>query len=71
MDFMEEYVAAGFDITKAPEVINEALTYRHNDCPVTLDISDVDLNLLNELHTYGAVRNMRDRRKDLYELKKK
>ncbi len=34
-------------------------------------ISDVDLNLLNELHTYGAVRNMRDRRKDLYELKKK
>jgi hypothetical protein len=31
----------------------------------------VDLNLLNELHTYGAVRNMRDRRKDLYELKKK
>lgn len=44
MDFMEEYVAAGFDITKAPEIINEALTYRHNDCPVTLDISDVDLN---------------------------
>lgn len=33
-------------------------------------ISDVDLNLLNELHTYGAVRNMRDRRKDLYELKR-
>lgn len=44
MDFMEEYVAAGFDITKAPEIINEALTYRHSDCPVTLDISDVDLN---------------------------
>ena len=34
-------------------------------------ISDVDLNLLNELHTYGAVRNLRDRRRDLYELKKK
>ena len=34
-------------------------------------VSDVDLNLLNELHTYGAVRNLRDRRKDLYELKKK
>lgn len=44
MDFMEEYVAAGFDIIKAPEIINEALIYRHNDCPVTLDISDVDLN---------------------------
>ena len=34
-------------------------------------VSDVDLNLLNELHTYGAVRNLRDRRKDLYELKAK
>ena len=34
-------------------------------------VSDVDLNLLNELHTYGAVRNLRDRRKDLYELKQK
>lgn len=44
MDFMEEYVAAGFDIIKAPEIINEALIYRHNDYPVTLDISDVDLN---------------------------
>lgn len=32
-------------------------------------VSDVDLNLLNELHTYGAVRNLRDRRNDLYELK--
>ena len=26
------------------------------------------LNLLNELHTYGSVRNLRDRRHDLYEL---
>ena len=34
-------------------------------------VSDVDLNLLNELHTYGAVRNLRDRRKDLYDLKQK
>ncbi len=32
-------------------------------------VSDVDLNLLNELHTYGSVRNLRDRRHDLYELK--
>ena len=32
-------------------------------------VSDVDLNLLNELHTYGSVRNLRDRRNDLYELK--
>jgi len=24
---------------------------------------------LNELHTYGSVRNLRDRRHDLYELK--
>lgn len=32
-------------------------------------VSDVDLDLLNELHTYGSVRNLRDRRNDLYELK--
>ncbi|MEG0253025.1 MAG: bifunctional GNAT family N-acetyltransferase/carbon-nitrogen hydrolase family protein [Muribaculaceae bacterium] len=34
-------------------------------------VSDVDLGLLNELHTYGSVRNLRDRRLDLYELKTK
>ena len=33
-------------------------------------ISDVDLKLLDELHTYGSVRNLKDRRKDFYELKK-
>ncbi|HVK96599.1 MAG TPA: bifunctional GNAT family N-acetyltransferase/carbon-nitrogen hydrolase family protein [Flavisolibacter sp.] len=32
-------------------------------------ISEVDLSLLNELHTYGSVRNLKDRRKDFYELK--
>ena len=34
-------------------------------------VSDVDLDLLNELHTYGSVRNLRDRRTDLYEVKMK
>jgi predicted amidohydrolase len=33
-------------------------------------ISDVDLKLLDELHTYGSVRNLKDRRKDFYDLKK-
>lgn len=32
-------------------------------------IVDVDLQLLDELHTYGSVRNLKDRRKDFYELK--
>jgi len=32
-------------------------------------IVDVDLDLLKELHSFGSVRNLRDRRKDLYELK--
>ncbi|TBW26690.1 bifunctional GNAT family N-acetyltransferase/carbon-nitrogen hydrolase family protein [Gramella sp. KN1008] len=32
---------------------------------------DVDLDLLKELHNYGSVRNMKDRRKDLYSLKRK
>lgn len=34
-------------------------------------ISDVDLSLLSELHMYGSVRNLKDRRKDFYELKLK
>lgn len=34
-------------------------------------ISDVNLNLLSELHTYGSVRNLKDRRSDLYEVKVK
>lgn len=34
-------------------------------------IADVDVDLLKELHTYGSVRNLKDRRKDLYTLKKK
>lgn len=32
-------------------------------------ISDVDLSLLEELHSRGSVRNLRDRRHDFYELK--
>jgi predicted amidohydrolase len=31
-------------------------------------IADVDLKLLNELHSYGSVRNLKARRKDFYEL---
>jgi len=31
-------------------------------------ISDVDLKLLDELHSYGSVRNLKDRRKDFYKL---
>lgn len=34
-------------------------------------IADVDLDLLKELNQFGAVKNLRDRRKDLFELKKK
>lgn len=33
-------------------------------------ITDVDLNLLKELHHFGSVRTMKDRRTDLYEVKK-
>lgn len=32
---------------------------------------DVDLDLLKELHNFGSVRNLKDRRKDLYKLKLK
>ncbi|MFC4892922.1 bifunctional GNAT family N-acetyltransferase/carbon-nitrogen hydrolase family protein [Pseudofrancisella aestuarii] len=34
-------------------------------------IVDVDINLLRELNKFGSVRNLRDRRKDLYDLKRK
>ena len=33
-------------------------------------IVDVDINLLKELHEHGSVRTMKDRRHDLYQLKK-
>jgi predicted amidohydrolase len=31
-------------------------------------IADIDLSLLDQLHSYGSVRNLKDRRKDLYHL---
>ncbi|MBN2774993.1 MAG: bifunctional GNAT family N-acetyltransferase/carbon-nitrogen hydrolase family protein [Prolixibacteraceae bacterium] len=31
-------------------------------------IADVDLSLINELHNFGSVRNLKDRRKDIFEL---
>jgi len=34
-------------------------------------IADVDIDLLRELHKFGSVRNLRDRRKDLFELRKR
>jgi predicted amidohydrolase len=34
-------------------------------------IADVDIDLLRELHRFGSVRNLHDRRKDIYELIKK
>lgn len=34
-------------------------------------IADVDIDLLRELNQHGSVRNLRDRRKDLFELRKK
>ncbi len=33
-------------------------------------IADVDIDLLRELHQFGSVRNLKDRRKDIFELKK-
>jgi predicted amidohydrolase/GNAT superfamily N-acetyltransferase len=34
-------------------------------------IADVDIDLLRELHQFGSVKNLKDRRKDIYELKKR
>jgi predicted amidohydrolase len=34
-------------------------------------IADLDLSLLKELHEFGSVRNLKDRRKDIFELKRR
>jgi len=34
-------------------------------------IADVDIDLLRELNQFGSVRNLKDRRTDLYDLKKR
>ena len=34
-------------------------------------ISEVDIDLLSELHQYGSVRNLKDRRTDLFELRQR
>mgnify|MGYP006267310701 CR=1 FL=1 len=34
-------------------------------------IADVDMDLLRELHNFGSVRNLKDRRTDLFELRRK
>jgi predicted amidohydrolase len=31
-------------------------------------IADVDIDLLKELHSFGAVRNLKDRRMDIYKI---
>ena len=31
-------------------------------------VADVDLSLLRELHSHGAVKNLKDRRKDFYDV---
>jgi hypothetical protein len=33
-------------------------------------IADLDMDLLRELHQFGAVRNLKDRRKDIFDLKR-
>jgi hypothetical protein len=40
------------------------------EAPTAAKIADVDVNLLTELHQYGRVKNLKNRRKDLYKLQK-
>jgi predicted amidohydrolase/ribosomal protein S18 acetylase RimI-like enzyme len=48
---------------------NDAIVAQATPNAETTIIADVDLSLLKELHTTGSVRNLKDRRKDLYEIK--
>ena len=34
-------------------------------------VADVNIDLLRELHNFGAVKNLKDRRKDFYTLERK
>jgi len=34
-------------------------------------IADVDLDLIRELHNFGTVKNLKDRRLDLYDIKRR
>jgi hypothetical protein len=34
-------------------------------------IADVDIDLLTELHEFGSVQNLKNRRTDLFELKRR
>jgi predicted amidohydrolase len=34
-------------------------------------IADVDIDLLTELHSYGSVKNLKDRRTDIFEVKRR
>ena len=47
----------------------EALSF-HEKHRANMIIADLDIDLLRELHQFGSVRNLKDRRTDLFELKK-
>ncbi len=44
---------------------------RVHNMDIMILVSDVDLDLLNELHIYASVRNLKDCRNDLYEVRYK
>jgi len=50
-----------------PFPTNAIVTEATPNTEMTL-IADVNIDLLRELHTHGSVRNLRDRRKDLYQV---
>ena len=56
MDFVEEYVEAGFSTEKMPYLINEALMESGRDIPVTIDIAIIDMNtgILKIMKSGGA-----------------
>ena len=47
---------------------NHAIVAEATPNTETVVIADVDLELLKELHNHGSVRNLKDRRKDLFKL---
>ena len=72
----ECFVVIAGSVGNLPRVHNMDIQYAQSGVFTPCDFAfptdgDIDLDLLNALHTYGSVRNLRDRRNDLYELRMK
>lgn len=53
------------------ELVFLTLEDYHELKTVMIHIADVDIDMLRELHQFGSVRNLKNQRKDIYQIIKK